>query len=353
MEEVIIIVICLILNALLAAFETAFVSISRGQLKHAARRGSKDAQWILKRRESPERTLSVIQIGISLVGAMAAAVGGVGAAESIQPYIMNKWGMSETPAEIIAVIFIVIPLTYLTVVFGEITPKSLALRAPMPIVLKGAKWLSVMDRLFSPVVSLLTWSTRSILTVFFRNSRQSTSPPPSTTVEIDALAPSHQQAVLNFAHIEGRKCRDFLVPWSTVTYVRSEEQLEDIVSVVFASGHTRLPVTSSKNGDVIGILHTKEFLAYRENKGTDWLSIIRPVLKVKSTDTALSILRKMQTKRSHMAIVFSNEDEYIGIVTMEDILEEFLGEIYDEDENSRIRKIFADRVKSKAISFKS
>jgi len=345
MEEVLVITLCLILNALLSAFETAFVSISRGQLRYAAKKGSKEAKWILKRRESPERTLSVLQIGITLVGALAAAMGGVGAAESIQPYFMNRWNMGEVPAEMLAVVLIVLPLTYLTVVLGEITPKSLALRAPMSIVLKGAKWLSIADRFLSPAVSILEWSTKKILTIFFRASKQTDSPPPSTTIDLDTLGPAHQEAVVSFAHIERRKCSDFLVPWETVTSADLKDIPEDVVSVVFASGHTRLPVTDGQ--EVIGILHTKEFLAYRENGGTDWPSIVRPALKVKSTETAFSILRRMQSRRSHMAVVFSPRGELLGIVTMEDILEEFLGEIYDEDEDSRIRKVFADKIKSK------
>jgi putative hemolysin len=245
----------------------------------------------------------------------------------------------------LAVVLIVLPLTYITVVLGEITPKSLALRAPMSIVLKGAKWLSMADRLLSPVVSLLEWSTKKILAIFFRPPKKEDLPPPSTTIDLDVLGQAHQEAVFSFAHIERRKCFDFLVPWTTVTFARLEEKTEDVVSVVFASGHTRLPVTDGQ--EVIGILHTKEFLAYRENGGIDWPSIVRPALRVKSTETAFSILRRMQSGRSHMAIVFSPSGELLGIVTMEDILEEFLGEIYDEDEDSRIRKVFADKIKSK------
>ena len=258
---------------------------------------------------------------------------------------MNQWNMGEVPAEMLAVVLIVLPLTYLTVVLGEITPKSLALRAPMSIVLKGAKWLSIADRLLSPVVSLLEWSTKKILKTFFRAPKEQDLPPPSTTIDLDALGPAHQEAVVSFAHIERRICRDFLVPWVTVTFVDLEDKSEEVVSVVFASGHTRLPVTDDL--EVIGILHTKEFLAYRENGGTNWPSIVRPALKVKSTETAFSILRRMQSRRSHMAVVSSPSGELLGIVTMEDILEEFLGEIYDEDEDSRIRKVFADKIKSK------
>ncbi|MEW6776874.1 MAG: hemolysin family protein [Bdellovibrionota bacterium] len=342
MEEILVILACLCLNSLLAAYEMAFVSVPRHALKKAARDGSKDAQRLLSLRENPERTLSVIQIGITLVGAVSAAVGGAGAVESIVPIFQERLGMSDSAAEFTAIILVVLPITYLSVVIGELVPKSLALRNPLRITLLGARWLFIADRALSPAVAVLEWSTKLLLRLF---RSKAPVPPPETTVELEGLPRHHQEAILNLAHIERRRIKDILVPWKNVTRVQLSDAMEDVVPVVFASGHTRLPVVDQ--GTVTGVLHTKEFLAYRESGGKDWKSIVRPILRVQGQDSILSILRRMQSSRSHMAVVPDGGPEPAGIITLEDISEEIWGDLLDEDENSRIRQVFADRVKTK------
>ena len=324
--------------------EIGFVSAPKPQLRHLAKAGSKEAKRVLELRDNPERTLSILQIGITMVGAIAAALGGAGATESFTPFFQQKFGLSETSAEAISIILVVIPITYLSVVFGELVPKTLSLRNPVRVSLRGVPWLTLAEKFLAPAVNVLEWSTKQIIRLFFRIPKPSASMP-ETVVEIDSLALHHQQAVLNLAHLERRRIHEILVPWDTVTFLRSTDSMEEIVSVVFASGHTRLPVTD--DGGVLGILHTKEFLGFRENGGTDWKSIIRPIIRVQATDTALTTLRLMQLKRSHMAAIFSQTGQRLGVVTLEDILEEFLGDVYDEDDQSLIRKVFADRVKSK------
>ncbi|MFZ4405569.1 MAG: CNNM domain-containing protein, partial [Pseudobdellovibrionaceae bacterium] len=167
MDEIIVVAVCLFLNALFAAYEMAFVSVPRSELRGLARSGNKAAKALLSLREHPERTLSAIQVGITLVSAIAAAVGGVGAAETLEPYFMQKFSMSERVAEVLSVALVVIPITYLSVVIGELVPKTLALRNPTKIVLAGASALFVADRVLSPIISLLEWSTKKILKISF------------------------------------------------------------------------------------------------------------------------------------------------------------------------------------------
>lgn len=345
MEEIIIITTCLFLNALFAAYEMAFVSVSRPELRSAARRGNMAAQRLSSLRESPERTLSIIQVGITLVGAVAAAVGGSGAAENIEPFFVQL-GFRELSAEIIAVLLVVTPITYLSVVVGELVPKTLALRTPLRIVLAGAPALFIADRVLSPIVGVLEWSTKRILKTFFKRSRPSGAPA-QTTIELDEFSPVHQTLMLNMAGIEKKKINDILLPWSQVNFVKSTDSIEQITQVVLSSGHTRLPVT--ENGHVVGILHTKEFVALKESGERNWQSIVRPALKVRPTDSALGVLGVMQERRNHMTVVFSSAGERLGIVTMEDILEEVVGDIFDEDDDGRVRKVYAAKVRSRVV----
>jgi putative hemolysin len=184
MTEIVVVFICLLLNALFAGYEMAFVSVPRSELRGLARAGNKEAKSLLSLRENPERTLSVIQVGITLVGAVAAAVGGSGAGEFIEPYFVKKFDLSEGVAEGLSVALVVIPITYLSVVVGELVPKTLALRNPAKIVLSGAMALFLADRILSPIISLLEWSTKKILKIFSESqrSRRHLIKPPSRSI---------------------------------------------------------------------------------------------------------------------------------------------------------------------------
>jgi putative hemolysin len=165
MEELIIIGFCLALNAFLAGAEMAFVIIPKSLLRRLKRSGDVRAAKALELRRRPERTLSVIQVGITLVGVLGAAVGGAGAEESISPLLMAKFGASENTAEVLSVVLVVIPITYLSVVIGELAPKGLALRHPARLILMNAGWLYWFDRALSPIVSLLEGSTKLFMRI--------------------------------------------------------------------------------------------------------------------------------------------------------------------------------------------
>jgi putative hemolysin len=346
MDEVLIILVCLIINALLAAYEMAFVSIPRAELRALSRSGNRHAKSLINLRENPERTLSIIQIGITMVGAIAAAVGGAGAGETLEPYFIQSFSLSERSAEALALFLVVLPITYLSVVIGELVPKTLALRNPARIVLSGAPLLFIADRFFSPVITILEWSTQKILKIFFSRSKSNQSIDP-TTIELDGFSPVHQKIMLNMADIEKKQIKDVMLPWEQVVVVELSASLDEVFQIVIQSGHTRLPV--KEEGKIAGVLHTKEFIALRESGETNWQFIVRPVIKIQSTDSALGVMRLLQEKKNHMAIVLNAQSERLGIVTLEDILEEVVGDIFDEDDDGRVRKVYAAKIKSRIV----
>jgi len=341
MEEIIIVALCLAVNAFLSAFEMAFVSVPKIELRRLAREGNKLAAKLLPLRDFPERTLSVIQIGITLVGAVSAAVGGAGASESIEPFFRERMGMSEHSSEVLSIILVVIPITYLSVVVGELVPKTLALRSPASITLLGGRFVLIADRLLGPVISLLEVSTQFIVSTFFKKGGQGLQKLEESAVELTHFTKQHRQFMMNMAGIEKKQVKDFFVPWDQVVHIDMNETLPNVIQIIFKVGHTRLPVTQS--GMVAGVVNAKEILAARESGISDWLSVMRPVVRVKSTDTALNALKILQEKRSHLAVV----DDLKGIVTLEDINEEIFGEIYDEHEDGRVQKMIASRAKSR------
>lgn len=349
MEEVIVIAICIAINALLAAVEMAFVFVGKPRLRELARSGNNEAKKILALRDNPERTLSVIQIGITLVGALAAAVGGASAEEWISPIFQTKLGVSENVAETIAIMVIVLPITYLSVVIGELVPKTLALRNPLAIVLRSARWLVLFDRILSPAVYALEWSTKNFLNIFFRRSKlASTAPPtPATDVaeQLEELSQQHKQYVFNLVNIEKKKIKDAMLLWDRVNRIDFSQSATEVESMVLASGHTRLPIV--KEGAVVGLLHTKEFISFRKSGKNNWDSIIRPVLQIQENYSILKALRAMQERRSHLAVVYAG-NRLAGIVTLEDLIEEIVGDIYDEDDDGALRKVL-----STGVSFRS
>lgn len=346
MEEVIVVILCLLINAVLAAYEMAFVSVPKSELRSLAKSGTGAAVTLLQLRENPERTLSIIQIGITLVGAVAAAVGGAGAGDTLEPYLISHFQLSEQSAEAIALLVVVLPITYLSVVVGELVPKTLALRNPTLVVLGGAKILFLIDRLFSPFISILEASTQIILKYFFPKSKKNLHIE-LPTIELNEFSPVHQKFILNMADIEKKQIKDILLPCGQVVFVDVTSNIQVVLQTVINSGHTRLPV--KLNETIVGVLHTKEFISLKESGELDWQKIIRPNLVVTAFDSALGAMRLMQEKKTHMAMVTNNHQQIVGIVTLEDILEEIVGDIFDEDDDGRVRKVYESKIKSRVI----
>jgi putative hemolysin len=343
MLEVLIVCSCLLLNGLLAAYEMAFVSVSRSELRSLVKSGKSEAKILLRLREVPERTLSVIQIGITAVGSIAAAVGGAGASDTIEPLLAETFGMSDSSSEVISVIFVVVPITFFSVLIGELVPKSLALRHPLRISMVGVKWIVGAERALAPVVKVLETCTKAFLSLLPQGGKVREEA--KDIVEISALPEFQQNYVMNLLQIEGRKIREVMLPWPKVVVVDSNAVFEEIVEIITRSGHTRLPVV--KDGTVTGILHTKEFMLLKESGFEDWWTIVRPPLFVGASELALRVMRLLQERRYHMAIVGSVGQSPLGIVTLEDILEEIVGDIYDEDDDGRMRSAVMTKTRIK------
>lgn len=344
------IVVCLFLNACIAAFEMAFVSVRKSELRRLAKQKNSYAMHLLTLRENPERTLSVLQVGINLVGAYSAAIGGAGAEESVAPLIEKWFQISASAADITALILVVLPLTFFTVVVGELVPKSLALKHSTTIAVAGLPFLVVFDYLLNPLVVLLEKSTKFILNAVSSSKSQHQENPIETSVDLESVSSQGRQYVINLVNIESKKIKDLMIPWDNVHFVKEDDSIAEVTDMVLSSGHTRLPVVSEKG--VIGIIHTKEFIALvHAGEDRSWSQLLRSVLKVQEEDFALPLLRMMQDKKSHMAIVYNSQKAVTGIIALEDILEEVVGDIADEDDESQFRKLFATQARNRSSMY--
>lgn len=341
MLDIFIVFLCLVLNAFFSAYEMAFVTVSKDQLSEVEESSPSLFRRIRFFKKKPERTLSVIQIGITLVGAIAAAVGGTGAVEELEPILIQKFQLSPTLAEALAVATVILPLTYLSVVFGELIPKTFALRHPIKILKFGTKILFLIDKALSPIVGFLELSTSFFLRSLKLKDGQSQVDATQLMIDIGHLPNYHKNFVYNLISLKGYTVKKTYIPKEELDYIEFSDTKEDILEKMGQTPHTRYPVMDADT--VVGILHTKVFKDISEDPKISWESIIRPMTIVYLKENILDVFLKMQKKRQHMAGVFNEKDEFIGIITLLDILEEIVGDIEEEANTRFIHKIIARR----------
>jgi len=335
MSALLIVIACILLNAALAAIEVAFISASKAEVKAYAGPEEVGVSRYLRLRATPERALSTIQVGITLVSIVSGAVGGAGAQQVLAPYLQAQFGMSTRGANVLAIGTVAVPLMLATVVVGELVPKALALRHPEFIALAGARWLYVLEQVFHPVVVLLTWMTTAMVARIphepFASGRQG--------LDRD----TRRYYALDLLDLARRRVRDAMVPWSQTVRADVSTSPESVADLALSSGHTRVPVVRGR--EIVGVLHTKELLTFLAAGEHDWRALVRPAVEVGLDDPLLGVLRLLQARRSHMAVVMDGARASVGIVTLEDILEEVLGDLYDEDDDRAVERLLAARGK--------
>ncbi len=331
MLEIAIVWICLLLNALLSASEIAFVSLNRKVLQQLESRFPRRVRRLGRLRQAPERTLSVIQLGITMVGFVSGAVSGAGIEESAVPWMRQRWGLGETSAELIGIALVVLPLTAMTVLFGELVPKALALNRPYRIAIAVSGLLWMLDRGFSPLIAFFAGATRWIVAGLSRTfSRGRTAQAIAQAEAGEETDSHHERLLLNLAEFETRTVKEIYIPWPQAVFVERDQSLEEVLSKAIDTGHTRLPVC--RKDRVQGLIHTKELIAFAGQGGQDWMLLLRPILRVHPSDSLLGTLKRLQEKRSHMAIVESGDGCPLGFLTLENLMEAIVGDIHDEDD---------------------
>lgn len=338
MIDFLIVVACLFLNAFFSAYEMAFVTVSREEMDELGEESSTHKKLDLFKKK-PERTLSVIQIGITLVGAIAAAVGGTGAVESLEPYIVENYALSRSMAEVIAVVIVIIPLTYFSVVFGELVPKTIALKHPLKVISFGTAILGFIDNFLSPIVTFPEVSTNFLLRFIGLDSGPAEDESMGETVEIGNLPEYHQQFVLNLVALKGRKVAKAMIPWEKTIHLHFADSDEEMRAKLSNTPHTRFPVI---DGDgIVGLLIKKDLP--EPNSSVPWQGVLRSSLKVHETDKVLEAFLKMQEKQTQMAVVVDAQEKCVGIITIEDIIEKVVGDINDRTDYSKTSKLLSNR----------
>jgi putative hemolysin len=339
MTELLVVVVCIALNAALAAVEAAFMSVSKADLR-AEGPDNAGVRRLLLLRDRPERTLSVIQVGVTLVAIVSAAVGGAGAREFVSPFLEGVFRLGPGAATTAAIAIVAVVLMFVTVLFGELVPKAFALRHPEFVAIAAGRWLLLLERMLLPVVELLASATRVFVAMIPRRPFARTAPA--------ATANAGPRYALNLVDLAHRRVRDAMVPWTSVTTADATMSSPAVADIAMASGHTRLPIL--RDGRIVGLLHTKELLNFIAAGEADWQPLVRPIVTVDLDDPLLSVLRLLQRRRSHLALVTARDGAPLGVVTVEDILEEVLGDLYDEDDDQAVIHLLAARGKAVGLA---
>jgi putative hemolysin len=336
MTEPLIILFLIVINGLLAGTEIAVLSVRRPLLMAEAEAGDRRAERVLSLLENPNAFLSTVQVGITLVGILAGAFGGASIVRHLGPYLSQlPFPGANLYAEPLAFGLVVVTITYLTLIVGELAPKRLALSRPEAISRAMARPMQYLARIARPVVWILSQSTDLILRPFGLSGRyQQTVTEEEVRYMITegartgVFVPAEKEFVDRIFRFADESVADVMRPRPDLVAVDIDEPVESIREKFLSTGYSRFPVYRGDLSDVVGVLHAKDLLSAEEGDPIE--PLLREALFVPETKSLLATLKTFQDTHSHMAVVINEFGGTEGIVTLEDLLEEIVGEIRDE-----------------------
>jgi putative hemolysin len=322
-----------LINAAFAGSEMALVSLREGQLKQVEKEGTGRALRLVHLARDPNRFLATIQIGITLAGFLASATAAVALAEPLVPALSFLGGA----AEVVAVAGVTLVLTFLTLVLGELAPKRLAMQMALPWAKAVARPLDLLSTLSRPVVWMLGVATNTVVRLLGgRAEAASEELTPDELREIvtthQGLGPEQREIITGAFDIQERTLREVLVPRSQTLFLRHSMPVAEARSLLAHQGHSRAPVMRGNNrDDVIGVAHWA--LLLDDGHGRHVGEVATPALVLPDTAKVSAALRRFKAERQQLAVVIDEHGSVDGIVTLEDLLEEVVGEIYDETDS--------------------
>ena len=343
--EILVIFLMLFVNAVFAAYEMALASVSRARLLTLCQQKKRGAEEAAYMKDRMEASLAVVQLGITLSGAIAAATGGSSAQESFTPIFINI-GISAFYAEILSLVCLVIPLSAFTIIFAELVPKMFALSNREFVCLALSPTMKMISRIADPVISFFETIVKKIMDLGAKktNDESTTSIDKQCLHELNAAAAlarasrligAHEEKiVLSAAQLSQRKVADIMLDIKYVSMIAAVDSLSNALIKAHLDMHTRFPVCE-KAGEpqtIIGYLNFKDItnVLKMSPANPSIQGITRPIKKVPAETPLSQALSEMMREKAHIAMVISKEQKVTGMITLEDIIEELVGEIEDE-----------------------
>lgn len=339
--ELIFILGLILANGLLAGSEIAIVSLRKTRLRQLVDEGNRRASSVISLQEQPERFLATVQIGITMVSATASAFGGDRLKDRLAPVIEPLVG--AVYAQEVALILIVVVMSFTSIVLGELVPKSLALRSAEAYAMLVAKPLLGLSYISRPFVWLLTSVSNLILRPFhdqttFTETRHSAEELQALVEEageageVDKGAGEIASRALEFGDLTAA---DIMVPRNLIDAIPVTATPDDIRRIFLEEGHSRMPVYQGNLDNIVGYITSKDVLGVLwEEELIKLQDIIRPAFFVPETVSATQILQDFKRKRTRMAIVVDEHGVVAGLITLEDLVEELVGELFSEGDEA-------------------
>ena len=351
-EQLLLQLVLILLNAFFAATEIAVISLNEKKVKAKAEDGDKKAVKMLKMIEEPTRFLSTIQIGITLAGFLGSAFAADNFAERLSAFAVSAFHIPASytgTVNTVSVVVITLILSFFTLVLGELVPKRVAMRHKEKLAEVVCGAISALAAVLKPVIWLLTVSTNGVLRLFGIDPNEKDEPVSEEDIVImlDAgvdegtLSENDIEYIKNVFKLDNLTAADIMTHRKAVTFIPADAQQEEILKIIEEEGYSRMPVYSESVDKIVGILHTKEYLLKHNNPGFTLEQAMFPATYVPESMHLDLLLKDMQKKHNHIVIVVNEYGITSGIVTIEDILEELVGEIWDEqdEEIDNIEKI--------------
>jgi len=337
--DIFLIVMFILLNGLFASAEIAVVAARKSKIRQLVEEGDKNAEILHTFKEEPNRFLATIQIAITLGSVVASTIGGAVAVTTIKPLIS---GISYRPVaeygEAISIAIVTVVITYFALVFGELIPKSLALSHPEGVGLRVAKFVEGFSKIATPFVKVLTISTNLLLRPFGRKTF--TERAYVTEEEIKMLImeggeqgvfeATEQELIHSVFEFTDMSAKEVMVPSTRMVTISLSMSVDEIKAKIAEEQFSRYPVVGRDLNDIRGVLYSKDLLNALARGEVDVRRLIKPPLFIPETMKISNLLREMQKKRVHMALVIDEYGGVSGLVTLEDLIEEIVGEIRDE-----------------------
>nr|WP_315019572.1 hemolysin family protein [uncultured Aminipila sp.] len=343
MAQIIFLIFLIFINAFFAAAEMSIVSINKNKIKLLAQEGNKQAAMLRDLLEKPNVFLSTIQVAITLAGFLASASAAVGMSDNLSKFLTT---LGIPYSGYIAILVVTIVLSYITLVFGELYPKRIALQHAETIALHVVRPIIILSKLTKPFVWILSFSVNIILWITKQKIK----------IEDEEFSEDEVMSMLEFGQEtgllkeKGRKminrifafddklAYEVMTPRTDVFYIDINNPTEEYIDELMELRCSRIPVYEDDSDNIIGILHIKDYLIKAREDGfenVDIRSILRKPYFVPETKNIDSLFFDLQSSKQHIAILIDEYGGFSGIVTMEDIIEEVMGDIddeYDEEE---------------------
>ena len=335
-------VILIAINAFFAMTEIAVISLNATKLKKMEEDGDKVATRLLRMVEHSTSFLSTIQIGITLAGYLGSAFAADSFSDGLTSWLYNTVGfqvLSYQALNSVSVVIITIILSYFTLIFGELVPKRIAMQKSMQVAKIASSVITALATVMRPVIWFLTFSTNTVLKLLRlkTTSEEETVTEEEIRMMVDlgeergTIDSDEGEWIDNVFEFGETTVREAMTHVSELVAIPVDATQDEITKVIRESGRSRIPVYAKNLDDILGILNAREFLLER-GEGGDKLPerLIRPAYFVPETLRAATLFKDMQQKKQHIAVVVDEYGQTSGIVTMEDLLEEIVGSIYDE-----------------------